>query len=46
MTMPCTPCDNGKWKWGHRGDCEYDSKEECEKAHAGEHQEEEIDEKE
>ncbi len=30
--MPCTKCDNGKYKWGKTGECKYDSKEECEKA--------------
>ena len=30
--MPCTKCDNGKWKWGENGECKYDSKEACEKA--------------
>jgi len=30
--MPCTKCENGKYKWGKTGDCKYDSKEECEKA--------------
>jgi len=30
--MPCTKCENGKYKWGKTGDCKYDSKEACEKA--------------
>ena len=30
--MPCTKCENGKYKWGETGECKYDSKEECEKA--------------
>ena len=30
--MPCTKCNNGKWKWGENGECKYDSKEACEKA--------------
>ena len=30
--MPCTKCDNEKWKWGENGECKYDSKEACEKA--------------
>ena len=30
--MPCKQCDNGKWKWGNNGKCQYDSKEECENA--------------
>lgn len=29
--MPCTKCDNGKYKWGKNGECKYDSKEACEK---------------
>ena len=35
--MPCMQCENGKWKWGHRGDCIYDTKAECEEAHKGDH---------
>ena len=30
--MPCTKCKDEKWSWGKNGDCEYDTKEECEKA--------------
>ena len=30
--MPCTKCENGKYKWGKTGECKYDSKKECEKA--------------
>ncbi len=30
--MPCTKCENGKYKWGKTGECKYDSKESCEKA--------------
>ncbi len=30
--MPCTKCKDGKYKWGKTGSCEYDTKEECEKA--------------
>jgi|TARA_R110002020_G_scaffold304651_2_gene520432 DNA repair ATPase RecN len=30
--MPCTKCKEGKYKWGKTGSCEYDTKEECEKA--------------
>ena len=33
--MPCTKCENGKWKWGSTGDCQYDSESECKKAHEG-----------
>lgn len=32
--MPCTQCENGKWRWGE-GPCEYDSREECEAANEG-----------
>lgn len=30
--MPCTKCENGKYKWGS-GDCQYNTLEECERAH-------------
>jgi len=30
--MPCTKCENGKYKWGETGECKYDSKAACEKA--------------
>tara|TARA_R110002020_G_scaffold123146_11_gene279364 strand:+ start:285 stop:809 length:525 start_codon:yes stop_codon:yes gene_type:complete len=30
--MPCTKCDNDKYKWGDTGECKYATKEECEKA--------------
>lgn len=30
--MPCEECENGKYKWGKTGSCEYDSKAECEAA--------------
>ncbi len=33
--MPCRQCENGKWKWGTRGDCIYDSRAECEEANKG-----------
>ena len=28
--MPCEKCENGKFKWGKNGSCEYDSLAECE----------------
>ncbi len=28
--MPCEQCENGKYKWGKTGSCEYDSIAECE----------------
>ena len=30
--MPCEECENGKYKWGKTGSCEYDSISECEEA--------------
>lgn len=36
--MPCEECNNGKWKWGKTGACQYDSKEECEKDNEGYYQ--------
>ena len=30
--MPCEECENGKYKWGKTGSCEYDSIAECEEA--------------
>ena len=30
--MPCYECENGKWKFGQTGNCQYDSKSECETA--------------
>ena len=30
--MPCTKCEDGKYKWGKTGECKYDTKEACEKA--------------
>ena len=30
--MPCEECENGKYKWGKTGSCEYDSVAECEEA--------------
>ncbi len=33
--MPCKECANGKWKWGERGRCIYNSKSECEAANEG-----------
>ena len=32
--MPCTKCEEGKYKWGKTGDCKYKTKEECEKANS------------
>jgi len=30
--MPCYECENNKWKFGETGECQYDSKSECETA--------------
>jgi hypothetical protein len=30
--MPCEQCEDGKYKWGKTGSCEYDTLAECEKA--------------
>jgi hypothetical protein len=30
--MPCYECENGKWRFGETGECQYDSKETCETA--------------
>jgi hypothetical protein len=30
--MPCTKCEEGKYKWGKTGECEYDSLDACESA--------------
>jgi hypothetical protein len=30
--MPCEKCENGNYKWGKTGTCEYETQEECEKA--------------
>lgn len=35
--MPCTPCGDGRWKWGERGDCRYPSREACQEAHPEPH---------
>ena len=32
--MPCTKCEEGKYKWGETGACEYDTLQECEDANA------------
>jgi hypothetical protein len=32
--MPCTKCDEGKYKWGETGECEYATLQECEDANA------------
>jgi hypothetical protein len=32
--MPCTQCEEGKYKWGETGDCQYDTLQECEDANS------------
>ena len=32
--MPCTKCEEGNYKWGKTGECEYASKEACESANS------------
>ena len=35
--MPCTECNEGnegKYKWGETGECEYNTLQECEEANA------------
>jgi hypothetical protein len=38
--MPCEKCENGKYKWGKTGSCEYDSVAECEEANKDYYEEE------
>jgi hypothetical protein len=30
--MPAQRCSNGKWKWGQRGSCVFDTEEQAERA--------------
>ena len=32
--MPCKECEEGKWKWGATGECQYLTLEDCEEANA------------
>ena len=32
--MPCIKCENGNWRWGESGECQYDSLASCEAANA------------
>jgi|TARA_R110002020_G_scaffold193935_2_gene394550 hypothetical protein len=32
--MPCLECEDGKWRWGESGECQYGSKSQCEEANA------------
>ena len=38
--MPCKKCEDGKVKWGEKGECKYDSIAECEEANPDHHYEE------
>ena len=40
--MPCEECENGKYKWGETGECEYESLEDCQLANQGEYLEETV----
>jgi len=35
--MPCIKCSNGKWKYGERGNCQFDTLKKCEDAAAAIH---------
>lgn len=35
--MPCYKCSNGKWKYGERGRCQFDTLESCQAAEAAIH---------
>ena len=35
--MPCYKCSNGKWKYGKRGRCQFDTKAKCQEAEAAIH---------
>jgi len=39
--MPCIKCSNGKWKYGEKGKCIYETKKKCNDAAAAIHIEEE-----
>lgn len=40
--MPCEECENGYYKWGQTGECEYETLEDCQLANQGEYLEETI----
>tara|TARA_R100001463_G_scaffold52954_2_gene103894 strand:+ start:751 stop:1521 length:771 start_codon:yes stop_codon:yes gene_type:complete len=40
--MPCEECENGKYKWGQTGECEYETLEDCQLANQGEYLEETL----
>ena len=35
--MPCIKCNNGKWKYGEKGRCQFDTLEKCKEAAAAIH---------
>ena len=35
--MPCMKCSNGKWKYGAKGNCQFDTLEACHAAEAAIH---------
>lgn len=35
--MPCYQCNNGKWKYGERGRCQFDTEQACKAAEAAIH---------
>lgn len=43
--MPCLQCENGLWRFGETGECQYESKEACEKANADYHAESKLNQK-
>lgn len=40
--MPCEECENGKYKWGQTGECQYETLEDCQLANQGEYLEETL----
>ena len=38
--MPCEECEDGKYKWGRTGECQYETLEDCQLANQGEYLEE------
>jgi len=38
--MPCEECENGYYKWGRTGECQYETLEDCQLANQGEYLEE------
>tara|TARA_R110002020_G_scaffold225959_5_gene436318 strand:- start:16087 stop:16470 length:384 start_codon:yes stop_codon:yes gene_type:complete len=40
--MPCEECENGLYKWGATGECEYQTLEDCQTANQGEYLEETL----